>query len=77
MRTAKTDQTGRMPRLILVYAGRTATLLVLSCRGSYVDFDFTKEVQYCVYFIRRHMRNVRSGNMKLKSLKACLKSTLG
>ena len=28
------DQTGRMPRLIWVLAGRTATLLVLSCRGS-------------------------------------------
>ena len=29
------DQTGRMPRLIWVFAGRTATLLVLSYRGSY------------------------------------------
>ena len=28
------DQTGRMPRLIWVFAGWTATLLVLSCRGS-------------------------------------------
>ena len=28
------DQTGRMPRLTWVFAGRTATLLVLSCRGS-------------------------------------------
>ena len=28
------DQTGRMLRLILVFAGRTVTLLVLSCRGS-------------------------------------------
>ena len=28
------DQTGRMPRLIWVFAGRTAILLVLSCRGS-------------------------------------------
>ena len=35
MRTAKTDQTGRMPRLIWVFAGRTLILLVLSCRGSY------------------------------------------
>ena len=32
-RTAKTDQTGRMPRLILVFAGRTVILLVLSYRG--------------------------------------------
>ena len=29
------DQTGRMPRLIWVFAGRTLILLVLSCRGSH------------------------------------------
>ena len=29
------DQTGRMPRMIGVFSGRTVTLLVLSCRGSY------------------------------------------
>ena len=29
------DQSGRMPRLIWVFAGRTVTLFVLSCRGSY------------------------------------------
>ena len=29
------DQTGWMPGLIWVFAGRTATLLVLSCRGSF------------------------------------------
>ena len=29
-----TDQTGRMPRLIWVFAGRTLILLVLSCSGS-------------------------------------------
>ena len=29
------DQTGRMPRLIWVFAGRTLILLVLSCRVSY------------------------------------------
>ena len=28
------DQTGRMPRLIWVFAGRRVILLVLSCRGS-------------------------------------------
>ena len=31
------DQTGRTPRLIWVFAGRTVTLLVLSCRGSIID----------------------------------------
>ena len=30
------DQTGRMPRLIWIFAGHTAILLVLSCRGSSV-----------------------------------------
>ena len=29
------DQTGRMPRLIWIWTGRTVTLLVLTCRGSY------------------------------------------
>ena len=32
--TEDSDQTGRMPRLIWVFAGRTLILLVLSCRGS-------------------------------------------
>ena len=32
------DQTGRMPMLIWVFAGRTLTLMVLSCRGSYINF---------------------------------------
>ena len=36
MRTAKTDQPGRIPRLIWVFTGRTLILLVLSCRGSFV-----------------------------------------
>ena len=30
------DQTGQMPRLIWVFVGRTVTLLVLSCGGSYL-----------------------------------------
>ena len=30
------DQTGRMPRLIRVFAGRTLILLVLSCHGSFI-----------------------------------------
>ena len=36
-RTAKTDQTERVPRLILVLARRTRVLFVLSCRGSNHD----------------------------------------
>ena len=34
------DQTGRIPRLIWVFAGRTLILLVLSCRGSNFVFIF-------------------------------------
>ena len=34
MHSKDSDQTGRMPRLIWVFAGHTVTLLVLSCRGS-------------------------------------------
>ena len=37
-RSAKTDQTGRMRRLIWVFAGRTVTLLVLSWGGWYELF---------------------------------------
>ena len=33
------DQTGRMPRLIWVFAGRTVTLLVLTCRDSFNEFS--------------------------------------
>ena len=40
-----TDQTGRMPRLIWVFAGRTATLLVLSWGGSFLLV--LRKVQEC------------------------------
>ena len=33
------DQTGRMPRLIWVFAGHKLILLVLSCRGSYFEIQ--------------------------------------
>ena len=39
------DQTGWMPRLIWIYAGRTLTLLVLSCRGSSVGMQLSKYEQ--------------------------------
>ena len=44
------DQTGRMPRLIWVFAGCTITLLVLSCRGS---FDYPPCLNYKVSFSAR------------------------
>ena len=36
MQTGKTDQTGWMPRLIQVFVGAHAILLVLSCGGSFL-----------------------------------------
>ena len=44
------DQTGRMPRLIWVFARRAVTLLVLSCRGS---FDYPPCLNYKVSFSAR------------------------
>ena len=38
MQIVKTDQTGQMPRLIRVLAGRILTLLVLSCCGSIIRY---------------------------------------
>ena len=49
-RTTKTDQTGRMPRLIWVFAGRTLTLLVLSCRGSHILLFLVFYVGYWFIF---------------------------
>ena len=46
------DQTGRMPRLIWVFAGCTSTLLVLSCRGSFVVF-FRKCLTECLRTVVR------------------------
>ena len=47
------DQTGRMPRLIRVFAGRTLILLVLSCRGSYGKemrlLTYCKEIYIVAY----------------------------
>ena len=48
MRTVKTDQTGQLPRLIWVFAERTVTLLVLSCRGSNFFFILGNNVIYFV-----------------------------
>ena len=66
MRTAKTDQTGRMPRLIRVFARRTLILLVLLCRSSYGELKKVSFNHYqiltlsispklCMYFTNRHL----------------------
>ena len=52
------DQTGRMPRLIWVFAGRTVTLLDLSCRGWNVfdigisEHEFYGDLGYKSSFLR-------------------------
>ena len=51
------DQTGRMPSLIWVFAGRTITLLVLSCRGSYKK-NVVKYSKLCKFQLRRVWRGL-------------------
>ena len=60
MRTAKTDQTGRMPRLIRVFAERTLILLVLSCRGSHTLYLCDTGSATCVARGIRHLAAVPS-----------------
>ena len=60
MHSEDSDQTGRMPRLIWVFAGRTFILLVLSCLGSFrllyhvfcccFYWDFTARRNYLTSF---------------------------
>ena len=50
-----TDQTGRMPRLIWVFAGRTDTLLVLSCRSSF----YFESIQTCVFIFLKGLISMR------------------
>ena len=45
------DQTGRMPRLIWIFAGRTIILLVLSCRGSYSNVTVPRNHKMYAYNI--------------------------
>ena len=47
----RSDQTGRMPRLIWVFAGRTVILLVLSWGGSIVSLTWSVFV-YCIQLQR-------------------------
>ena len=70
------DQTGRMSRLIWVFAGRTLILLVLSCHGSngsvisrcmqisehckHISFSSSYKYTHTYMHIRRHMRKIRS-----------------
>ena len=60
------DQTGRMPRLIWVFAGRTLIWLVLSCRGPIVFVFIVYSLKYCnqlklscLRYILCNCRNIR------------------
>ena len=67
------DQTGRMPRLIWVFAGRTLILLVLSCRTSF--FGCLKFFTVCFTFIQliRIAILTNKTEVKLKGLKKSVK----
>ena len=56
------DQTGRMPRLIWVFAGRTAILLVLSCRGSIIQCCYWAAVllKDLLWSLRTYLSNIKA-----------------
>ena len=68
----ESGQTGRMPRLIWVFAGRTAILFVLSCGGSN---ETTRSKKYlpkskvacsiCSYFFASQFQNFNTVNFKM------------
>ena len=66
------DQTGRMPRLIWVFAGRTVILLVLSWGGSILKLSICREnieeMSLCVVWSRTNsgISRVLSGTENLK-----------
>ena len=64
------DQTGRMPRLICFFAGRTVTLLVLSCRAS---FHGDLVMKKCLRPFSR-FRRFKKSNCQLQA-KECALST--
>ena len=59
------DQTGRMPRLIWVFTGRTATLLVLSQCGSFYNTGTgTYECMWERCLTNFHLLNIRGSLMR-------------
>ena len=61
------DQTGQMPRLIRIFAGRTVTLLVLSCRGSIMMV--ANNGKYSLFMSVSSIKNSGRPAMRLKSKK--------
>ena len=49
------DQTGRMPRVIWVFAGRTVISLVLSWGGSFVEAETQHMQQSCLHANKMHL----------------------
>ena len=81
------DQTGRMTRLIWVFAGRTAALLVLSCRGSYAKFIthldyntyiiFSKKIaSFKFHFVYTKQNKLRSRGAHAQNQSACTSASL-
>ena len=63
------DQTGRMPRLIWVFAGRALSLLVLSCRGSYVRDLVINKIRFIMWrssWIGRTLNDTKKDCFRLK-----------
>ena len=56
------DQTGRMPRLNWVFAGRTLTLLVLSRGGSY-NFSLTSICYNAIIYINEPQQDKKQNKM--------------
>ena len=74
------DQTGRMPRMIWVFAGPTLILLVLACRGSFLNISLWQCVRRFRIWTREtvtpHLPNRHSHSYQLGesdfSFKGCL-----
>ena len=51
MRTAKTDQTGQMPRLIWVFAGPTGHVVIFVMLQFKIKFSVPDEVHVCTLYL--------------------------
>ena len=64
------DQTGRMPRLIWVFAGRTLILLVLSCHGSYlISFHHLEDIRCNKWRNRTNVMCAKPSILSLRSVR--------
>ena len=69
------DQTGRMPRLIWVFAGRTVILLVLSWCGSYTERQKKRpHIYICFFFLPLYRFQLSiADNLSPVTRKTCLR----